>query len=301
MIGEAEIYNSTKGVTLYFNQSDAEFLIDDGGLQVEDLESAISSYSIFDRIGEKINTVQIDSGRTITITGWVINVPESSLEDKKAKLSRIINPLDELKFISKGRSINCRAKKAIEFGSKYKDNNDLICKFKIELYCPYPLFEGEAIRLQYTKIPAYIPYPCNQFLEFDSAGSSLDSFVNPGDVTTGFEMGFTTSKASSGIGISNTYLTENNIFKIKTSKSISGQYTLNTELDTDSYGFYSHSSGSKVLDLEGLDLSSSFFGLRPGTNKIKITGSNSSGGIASKFISSLSITFTPKYFSLEGQ
>lgn len=301
MIGEAEIYNSTKGVTLYFNQSDAEFLIDDGGLQVEDLESAILSYSIFDRIGEKINTVQMDSGRTITITGWVINVPESSLEDKKAKLSRIINPLDELKFTSKGRSINCRAKKAIEFGSKYKDNNDLICKFKIELYCPYPLFEGEAIRLQYTKIPASIPYPCNQFLEFDSAGSSLDSFVNPGDVTTGFEMGFTTSTASSGIGISNTYLTENKIFKIKTFKSISGQYTLNTELDTDSYGFYSHSSGSKVLDLEGLDLSSSFFGLRPGTNKIKITGSNSSGGIASKFISSLSITFTPKYFSLEGQ
>lgn len=113
MIGEAEIYNSTKGVTLYFNQSDAEFLIDDGGLQVEDLESAISSYSIFDRIGEKINTVQIDSGRTITITGWVINVPESSLEDKKAKLSRIINPLDELKFISKGRSINCRAKRLL--------------------------------------------------------------------------------------------------------------------------------------------------------------------------------------------
>ncbi len=301
MIGEAEIYNSTKGATLYFNQSDAEFLIDDEGVQVEDLESAISSYSIFDRIGEKINTVQIDSGRTITITGWVINVPESSLEDKKAKLSRIINPLDELKFISKGRSINCRAKKAIEFGSNYKDNNDLICKFKIELYCPYPLFEGGAIRLQYTKIPAFIPYPCNQFLEFDSAGSSLDSFVNPGDVTTGFEMGFTTSTASSGIGISNTYLTENNIFKIKTSKSISGQYTLNTELDTDSYGFYSYSSGSKVLDLEGLDLSSSFFGLRPGTNKIKITGSNSSGGIASKFISSLSITFTPKYFSLEGQ
>lgn len=301
MIGEAEIYNSTKGVTLYFNQSDAEFLIDDGGLQVEDLESAISSYSIFDRIGEKINTVQIGSGRTITITGWVINVPESSLEDKKAKLSRIINPLDELKFISKGRSINCRAKKAIEFGSKYKDNNDLICKFKIELYCPYPLFEGEVIRLQYTKIPASILFPRNQFLEFDSAGSSLDSFVNPGDVTTGFEMGFTTSTASSGIRISNTYLTENNIFKIKTSKSISGQYTLNTELDTDSYGFYSYSSGSKVLDLEGLDLSSSFFGLCPGTNKIKITGSNSSGGIASKFIRSLSITFTPKYFSLEGQ
>lgn len=301
MIGEAEIYNSTKGATLYFNQSDAEFLIDDEGVQVEDLESAISSYSILDRIGEKINTVQIDSGRTITITGWVINVPESSLEDKKAKLSRIINPLDKLKFISKGRSINCRAKKAIEFGSNYKDNNDLICKFKIELYCPYPLFEGGAIRLQYTKVPAFIPYPCNQFLEFDSAGSSLDPFVNPGDVTTGFEMGFTTSTASSGIGISNTYLTENNIFKIRTSKSISGQYTLNTELDTGSYGFYSYSSGSKVLDLEGLDLSSSFFGLRPGTNKIKITGSNSSGGIASKFISSLSITFTPKYFSLEGQ
>lgn len=301
MIGEAEIYNSTKGTTLYFNQSDAEFLIDDGGLQVEDLESAISSYSIFDRIGEKINTVQIDSGRTITITGWVINIPESSLEDKKAKLSRIINPLDELKFTSRGRSINCRAKKAVEFGNKYKDNNDLICKFKIELYCPYPLFAGKPIRVQYTKIPASIVAPCNQFLEFDSAGSSLDSFVNPGDVTTGFEMDFTTSTASSGIEISNTYLTKDNIFKIKTSKNISGQYILNTELDTDSYGFYFYSSGSKVLDLEGLDLRSSFFGLRPGTNKIKITGSNTSGGIAAKFLSSVAITFTPKYFSLEGQ
>lgn len=301
MIGEAEIYNSTKGATLYFNQSDAEFLIDDEGVQVEDLESAISSYSIFDRIGEKINTVQIDFGRTITITGWVINIPKSSLEDKKAKLSRIINPLDELKFTSRGRSINCRAKKAVEFGSKYKDNNDLICKFKIELYCPYPLFAGKPIEVQYTKIPASIVTPCNQFLEFDTAGSSLDSFVNPGDVTTGFEMSFTTSTASSGITISNTYLTKDNVFKIRSSKSISGQYTLNTELDTDSYGFYSYSSGSKVLDLEGLVLSSSFFGLRPGTNKIKITGSNSSGGIASKFIRSLTITFTPKYFSLEGQ
>ena len=301
MIGEAEIYNSTKGATLYFNQSDAEFLIEDEGVQVEDLESAISSYSIFDRIGEKINTVQIDSGRTITITGWVINVPKGSLEDKKARLSRIINPLDELKFTSRGRSINCRAKKAVEFGSKYKDNNDLICKFKIELYCSYPLFAGKPIRVQYTKIPASIVAPCNQFLDFDSAGSSLDSFVNPGDVTTGFEMRFTTSTASSGITISNTYLTKDNVFKIKSSKSISGQYTLNTELDTDSYGFYSYSSGSQKMDLEGLDLSSSFFGLRPGTNKIKITGSNSSGGTAAKFLSSVAITFTPKYFSLEGQ
>lgn len=301
MIGEAEIYNSTKGATLYFNQSDAEFLIDDEGVQVEDLESAISSYSIFDRIGEKINTVQIDSGRTITITGWVINIPKSSLEDKKAKLSRIINPLDELKFTSRGRSINCRVKKAVEFGSNYKDNNDLICKFKIELYCPYPLFAGKPIMVQYTKIPASIVAPCNQFLEFDSAGSSLDSFVNPGDVTTGFEMRFTTSTASSGITISNTYLMKDNVFKIKSSKSISGQYILNTELDTDSYGFYSYSSGSQKMDLEGLDLSSSFFGLRPGTNKIKITGSNSSGGIAAKFLSSVAIIFTPKYFSLEGQ
>ena len=113
------------------------------------IESTHHSYKYINQNGVYVTNTALGT-RTVTITGWVIADNDIVMTDRKRKLNRFINPQQEIKLFYKSYTISFLPNTTIKYSTTNADNNEVICKFKIEGLCAYPLFKD----IQATIIPA---------------------------------------------------------------------------------------------------------------------------------------------------
>ena len=144
MVDEIVIKLATRQVVL--NRENADYLIDDNGLDWGDIPSKLGLTASYETYGSEISAIDTSEPRPIKIIGWVVGT-ESEMAQKKLRLSKIIIPNEQLdlfitsKTTNKTYTISGFLTKSLSFGKTKKTNNEAMCQFEFVLSAVYPFFE----------------------------------------------------------------------------------------------------------------------------------------------------------------
>lgn len=175
------------------NSDDAEYLIDEGSIDWGTVTSTHHSYNYPSQIGEFISATTIGA-RTISIVGWVIGSYEE-IRRKKALLNKFINPQQPVEIIAGGYSIVGSPDSQVKY-SNSTDNNDVMCRFIVSLYCNNPVFSSVDYSLvTVTEIEPKFMFPLTiptSGMQFGVRKVSLfTDLINDGSLTVGAKIVFT--------------------------------------------------------------------------------------------------------------
>lgn len=106
------------------------------------IESTHHSYKYVNQIGVYVTGTTLET-RSIVIIGWIIAENDKLMTARKEILNRFINPTQAIDLYYKKYKLRFLPNTSIKYAETEKDNNDVVCKFKIEGYCADPLFSEE--------------------------------------------------------------------------------------------------------------------------------------------------------------
>ena len=78
--------------------------------------------------------------RTISILGWVVADTIEDMKRRKKFLNSFVNPLQRIDLQYNEYRIEGIPETSIKYGSEMPENNEVMCKFLINLFCPDPMF-----------------------------------------------------------------------------------------------------------------------------------------------------------------
>ncbi len=103
------------------------------------VESTHHSYKYVNQIGVYVTGTSLET-RSVTIMGWVIASTELQMTQRKSILNKFFNPQQAVDMFYKTYVLRFLPNSSIRYSATIAENNEVICKFKIEGYCPDPLF-----------------------------------------------------------------------------------------------------------------------------------------------------------------
>jgi hypothetical protein len=302
MIEEITLVNNTLNQSITLNKTSAAFLLaDDDAIDWGTVQANVSSFSSSSRIGVGINTVSISTGRDISITGWVINDDLGTIEEKKQQLNCFCNPFDEITVFAGDYKIDGVFSQVVKYPTANKENNDIICKFLIYIFCPKPVFETNSVQvfsLTDTSQKLFT-FPL-EWVEGEKILFGLNENLsritlnNIGTVATGFEAYLKIEKDLQGLTLLN--VTNGQQFKIKESVTLEAGDVLYINTVQGSREVKIGDSEDNLENaLDIFDLSSDFIQLTPGNNVIDISGSGVYGAVGGE------IYVNPLFYAMEEQ
>lgn len=106
------------------------------------VESTHHSFKYVNQIGVYVTGTSFET-RSVTIQGWVIAENESMMTIRKTTLNRFFNPQQAVDLFYKDYVLRFLPNTSIRYSTVIAENNEVICKFKVEGYCPDPLFSEQ--------------------------------------------------------------------------------------------------------------------------------------------------------------
>lgn len=106
------------------------------------VESTHHSYKYVNQIGVYVTGTSLET-RSVTIQGWVIADAEAVMTKRKQVLNRFFNPQQAVDLFYKDYVLRFLPNTSVKYSVTIAENNEVICKFKIEGYCPDPLFSEQ--------------------------------------------------------------------------------------------------------------------------------------------------------------
>lgn len=195
------------------------------------------SYKYVNQIGVYVTGTSLDT-RDISITGWVIAKTESQMDERKKLLNRFFNPQQPIKLTYKKYDLEFLPNTSIKYSAALAENNEIVCKFKIEGLCQDPLFR-DSIE---SKIPVaatigkfHFPLIINKTQQnppqimFGLRQPSLIANVyNNGAIRTGMRMVFKATRTIKNPSLTNIITRE--YFKINKTMVAGETVTINTTI-----------------------------------------------------------------------
>lgn len=115
----------------------------------------LQSYQLYGQIGQTVVGTSV-STRAVTIIGYVYAKEEKPyygdlweeyyesllelLEEKKNELNRLINLFQDVQITVGDYHVTGRPTSAVKYSSSYRENNEVLCRFQIEITCGDPMF-----------------------------------------------------------------------------------------------------------------------------------------------------------------
>lgn len=106
------------------------------------VESTHHSYKYVNQIGVYVTGTSLET-RSVTIQGWIIADIETTMTKRKQMLNRFFNPQQAVDLFYKDYVLRFLPNTSIQYSATVEENNEVICKFKVEGYCPDPLFSDQ--------------------------------------------------------------------------------------------------------------------------------------------------------------
>lgn len=103
------------------------------------IESNHHSYKYVNQIGVYVTGTSLET-RDVEITGWIIAKTESQMDERKRMLNRFVNPQQLIKLTYKEYDLEFLPNTSIKYSTTLIENNEVVCRFKIDGLCPDPLF-----------------------------------------------------------------------------------------------------------------------------------------------------------------
>ena len=158
MIEHFEIKNLYTNDIMTFGFEEEDFLIDENSLSWGTVGTNINTYNFPEQIGFDISSSRL-LDRSVMITGYAwANIPykqsikmtegqyykecQKIIEQKKKKLNSLINPLNDCEILLKDFHLTCRPSTTVSYSAQWKENNEIMCKFTIQMYCAKPLWKS---------------------------------------------------------------------------------------------------------------------------------------------------------------
>nr|DAI66952.1 MAG TPA: tail protein [Caudoviricetes sp.] len=241
------------------------------------IESTHHSYKYINQNGVYVTGTALGT-RTVTITGWVIADNDTVMTDRKRKLNKFINPQQEIKLFYKSYTISFLPNTTIKYSTANADNNEVICKFKIEGLCAHPLFNDiQTIVISASQVEPTFHFP----LEIEKWRGAVQTdkgvtfgvkqknrifnIVNKGDVPTGMQILFKANGVVTNPSITN--IRTQSYFKLNKTMVNKEEITVNTV--TGSKKITGKQDGEEVNYFKYRDLNSDWLQLEVGDNVLQ--------------------------------
>ena len=103
------------------------------------VESTRHSYKYVNQIGVYVTGTSLET-RNVKIQGWVIAEDSTQMSQRKRVLNRFFNPQQAVDLFYQDYVLRFLPNTSIQYSTTIADNNEVVCKFKVEGFCPDPLF-----------------------------------------------------------------------------------------------------------------------------------------------------------------
>lgn len=295
MIESIILKDNANGKEIKINKFDGPYWLEEIDLGV--VNSTNHTFKYINQIGETLYNKTIDT-RDISITGWIGSEDRSVFEKLKKEMNVYLNPLHSYDIILGSNNqykLTMYPSTSIKYSTTYNENNEILTKFLISGYCPYPMFTkvgGDGDSIAYTEKRFVFPWiiPKEDKFIFGVRNPSLITEVkNDGIFDVGFRVEF------SALGVVKNPM----ILDVETQEFIK----INKTLQTGEKIIVNTTEGSrKVIGvLNGIesnyfkyrDFDSSWLALRPGSTFLK---SNAEEG---KDLMEVFISFDPCYMEVD--
>lgn len=145
MVESIVLVNNSLGTSLPLNMAARDFVLE--SVDWGSIESSSKTYKFINQVGVYVTGTTLES-RTISILGWVVADDAATMASRKRFLNSFVNPLQRLEMQYNEYKIEGIPDTSIKYGADMENNNEVMCKFFISMFCPDPMF--------YTQTGAYV-------------------------------------------------------------------------------------------------------------------------------------------------
>lgn len=100
------------------------------------------SYKYVNQVGISVTNTSLET-RDVSIEGWVVARDENHMTNLKGKLNGFVNPQEAIELFYSKYKISFVPNESVRYSVNMAENNEVMCKFKIEGICPNPLFSDD--------------------------------------------------------------------------------------------------------------------------------------------------------------
>jgi Phage tail protein. len=176
------------------------------------VDSDIVTTQLYSHIGEHIDVINY-KGRIIEISGAIIAKSATEMNNRKIFLNSFVNPTHDLRLLYKDYSIDFKLQNSILYSSQWNENNEVLCKFKINGFAAFPLFSNVTDKhvltnetepmFHFPLIMSRVPANPGGIVFGKIRNDTLVSIFNTGDVITGMRIIVTFLQNSRGFTLTN--------------------------------------------------------------------------------------------------
>lgn len=285
--------NTPGGTKLDINMSNRAYVLD--SIDWGAVQSTRKTYKFINQIGVYVTGTTLES-RDISIVGWVVGDTQDQLKTRKRFLNQFINPLQQISMLYNGYMITGIPDTTITYGKDEAENNEVMCKFMIDLFCPDPMFytavTKEAVLADWIPkfhFPLIIPKKKGIIMGLRSQ-STVITVNNPGMLETGMTVKFYARGTVVNPSLTN----------IATQKKIQFAYTMQPgeTLEVTTYtnrkAVRKYAGGTSVNAFNLIDFETNeFIQLQPGDNPLRY---NAEDGVSNLEVN---IQFKPQYLEVQ--
>ena len=143
------------------------------------IESTHHSFKYVNQIGVYVTSTSLET-RTIDVSGWIIADTEAQMTNRKMMLNSFVNPKQAIDLFYEDYSITFLPNTSIRYSATIAENNEVICKFKIDGVCPDPLFaEKKENRIDAANTVGMFHFPLIISKEPDPPGGIVFGYRRP--------------------------------------------------------------------------------------------------------------------------
>lgn len=185
MVESIVLVNKSLGTSLPINMATRDYVLEnvDWGA----IESSNKSYKFINQVGVYVTGTTLES-RTISILGWVVADTIDDMKRRKKFLNSFVNPLQRIDLQYNEYRIEGIPETSIKYGSEMPENNEVMCKFLINLFCPDPMFYTQ--NGSYVSVANWAPkfrfpliIPSGNYVVYGDTPQETGTLENPVELT----------------------------------------------------------------------------------------------------------------------
>lgn len=263
------------------------------------VESTHHSFKYVNQIGVYVTGTSLET-RQVIITGWVIAETEYTMDRRKGILNRFFNPQQAVDLFYKQYVLRFLPDTSVKYSATVKENNEVVCKFKVEGYCPDPLFaEKVESKVAAASTVAKFHFPLIMSREPDPPGgvvfglrqpSLIVAITNSGAVDVGMKIVFKANGSLTNPSLIN--VNTQKYFKVNKSMVAGEEITIDTIIGEKKIRGILNGVESNYFKYRDLD--SEWLQLQVGDNLFRYDADENVGNLE------VYIYFNNKYLEVQG-
>ena len=222
----------------------------------------------------------IYKSRNIDLSGFIIADSEQEMTNRKTKLNNFFIPTYEYVLKYKGYKINIKIDSSVRYtNTEERNNNEVICRFKVSGICPYPLFSlNNDLNIKVGKYVGFFHFPFHITEEepivfaIEAAGETRKRIIkNIGQIPIGMKIIFKATDNSVMNPVLYNYTT-GEYFKIQ--KQVFGNETIEINTNSGAKSIVGGIGSERTNYFRYMAEGSSWIILQPGDNIIGYSADN---------------------------